>query len=153
MKYFATVVLASVLIAGCNPTPDNGATMKNESGSAQSMKASDVENYDTLRIYMSSLGPASDAGEITQPFLTPRGRIIVVKSAAIQVYEYDSKEVAEEEISKIDPCGTSAGTVMLSWVELPHFFHKNTLVALYVGSDESVLTALKEVFGEQFAGG
>lgn len=151
MKHLASIFLTALLLSACNPaTPTSD--QDNQSSSIERIDASDVKNYNTLRIYMSSLGPASDAGEITQPFLTPRGRIIVVKSAAIQVYEYDSKEVAEEEISKIDPSGTSAGTVMLSWVEPPHFFRKKTLVALYVGSDESVLTALKEVFGYQFAG-
>jgi hypothetical protein len=42
---------------------------------------------------------------------------------------------------------------MITWIEPPHFFRKERVLVLYIGSDATVLKALHDVLGPQFAGG
>jgi hypothetical protein len=92
------------------------------------------------------------AGEVSQPFFSPRGRALTVGGENVQVFRYSSGRAAEAEAKKVNAEGTSVGTSTAMWVGPPHFYKKGRLIILYAGDNESVMKALTAVLGPQFAG-
>ena len=90
--------------------------------------------------------------KVRQPFFSPPGRIINVNNEGLQVFEYANASKANEEAQRISPDGMTIGTTKPSWMATPHFFKREKLIVLYVGSNESILRQLIAVLGAQFAG-
>lgn len=94
--------------------------------------------------------------DVEKSFLpTTRKRMIIGKET-IDIYLYDSNKKAQKDAKRIDSdgCGYSNGTkaVKVSWVSYPHFYKKGDIIVQYVGTNESIISDLKELLGEQFAG-
>jgi hypothetical protein len=99
-------------------------------------------------------GIAIEQGEkIEQPFFGVEGQILRIEGMDVQFYAYESAEAARKEADAIAPDGSSVGTSMVTWVDTPHFYLEDEVIALYVGDDEKVLEALEEALGQQIAGG
>jgi hypothetical protein len=112
-----------------------------------------VEDQASLVAALQASGATVEAGEpVSQAFFSPEGSIIKVNGADVQVFEYESVEAMESEASQVAPDGGSIGTSMVTWVDTPHFYKAGRIIVLYVGSDESVLSLLKNALGPQFAG-
>lgn len=92
------------------------------------------------------------ADTIRQPFFSVKARVYVVAGDDLQVYEYRNAATARRESSKVSPDGGSIGTSSAAWMAPPHFFRKDRLIAIYIGSNADVLRALGGVMGPQFAG-
>lgn len=91
-----------------------------------------------------------------QDFLqAPRKRMSIDKTE-IDIYLFGSNKKLEKEAGYIssDGCGYTNGSKSLkvSWVSLPHFYKKGRLIVQYVGEDKKIISDLKDIFGEQFAG-
>ncbi len=108
-----------------------------------------VSLIDNLRQAGATVEPA---GELTQPFFSVNGRVIVVNGGDVQVFEYADAVAAEAEAALVSPDGSSVGTSMPFWVAPPHFFKESKLIVLYVGDSEAVTDVLESVLGQQFAG-
>ncbi len=108
-----------------------------------------ISLIDNLRQAGATVEPA---GELTQPFFSVNGRVIVVNSGDVQVFEYADAATAEAEAALVSPDGSSIGTSMVSWVASPHFYRVEKLIVLYVGGSEIVTDVLESVLGKQFAG-
>lgn len=91
-------------------------------------------------------------GRVEQPFLSVKGQIITVGEQDVQVFEYRTIKAAERDARKVTGTGPSAGTVMPMWIAPPHFFRNGRLIVLYVGDKSSVIKALQDTLGPQFAG-
>ena len=91
-------------------------------------------------------------GDISQPFFAVTGQILAVNGTDIQVFEYPSIEDGQAEAAKIGPDGSTIGTTSVMWVAPPHFYASGTLIVLYVGDDQSLLTLLENALGKQIAG-
>jgi len=91
-------------------------------------------------------------GKVEQPFFSVKGQIIVIGDQDVQVFEYRSLKAAELDASKVSNTGSSAGMSMPMWIAPPHFFKNGRLIVLYVGEKPSVLKALEDALGPQFAG-
>jgi hypothetical protein len=104
------------------------------------------------------------AGAVEQPFLRAKGTTLrlsgdgIQQPAEMQSYNYDDTDLgtngvkaAAEDARQIGPDGNPP-TSMITWVAPPHFFHKERVIVLYVGSDPAVLKLLTEALGPQFAG-
>jgi hypothetical protein len=90
---------------------------------------------------------------VEQPFFKIPGKAIVVNNdQMIQVFEFINSKEAGNVRSTISPDGMTIATSKPFWAEPPHFFHRERVILLYVGQDKKILTALKAVFGPQFAG-
>jgi len=109
-----------------------------------------VSLMDALRAAGATVEPI---GEVSQPFFSVEGQVINVNGGDVQVYEYESKAEAGEEAALVSQDGSSVGATMITWIATPHFFKTGKLIALYVGDDDAVLTALVSALGPQFAGG
>ncbi len=136
------LVLAIVGLAGCTskqpPPPTHGGPVKDY-----------ISLVDSLRATGATVEPA---GEMTQPFFSVNGSIIVVNGGDVQVFEYADAIAAEVEAALVSPDGSSVGTTMVRWVAPPHFYRVEKLIVLYVGDSETVTDVLESVLGQQFAG-
>ncbi len=94
----------------------------------------------------------SRGDQFEQPFFSVPAMSLNPAEVGIQVFEYADEASAQEDAALVAADGSSVGTSMPFWVADPHFFQSGKLIALYLGSDESVLSALEAVMGSQFAG-
>lgn len=92
------------------------------------------------------------AGVVSQPFFEPEGQVIRLADQEIQVFEFVTESDAASAAETISPDGSSIGTSMVSWIAPPHFYHAGKLVVLYVGDEQSIVTALEGVLGPQISG-
>ncbi len=103
-------------------------------------------------------------GSIEQPFLRAKGTSLrtsggnLKQPAELQSFNYDDTDLrtdglkaAAEDAAQIEPDGNPK-TMRISWIAPPHFFRKERVIVLYVGSDSTVLALLTELLGPQFAG-
>jgi hypothetical protein len=91
-------------------------------------------------------------GEVDQPFLSVKGRMIGVRGEDVQVFQYAGAAAARAQAALVSRDGRTVGTTKLHWIGPPHFYQRGRLLVLYVGSDERVLKALDAVLGRPFAG-
>ncbi len=92
------------------------------------------------------------AGEVEQPFFSPKAKVVRLGEAGeAQIYEYATEQKAAAEAARVTPQG-GIGTSMPMWIAPPHFFRKGSLLVLYLGTDEKTLLTLRGVLGERFAG-
>ena len=89
---------------------------------------------------------------ISQPFFSVSGQEAIVDGETIQVFTYASSEDAQADAELVSGTGSPIGTTMVSWVEPPHFYLRDNLLVLYVGSNGAVVDRLQAVMGSQFAG-
>jgi hypothetical protein len=87
---------------------------------------------------------------------TTRERMKISKDA-IDIYLFSSNRKMEKDAKRIDSDGggysNGSKKVYVNWGLTPHFYKKGNIIVLYVGGNEKVISDLKEIFGEQFAGG
>jgi hypothetical protein len=113
-----------------------------------------INSFDGLVNRLKSEGfQVEPSGEIFQDFFSAKGKIIKVNDEDIQVFKYDSKTKADEEIKLISPDGSGIGTFMVSWISTPHFYRTDTMIILYIGDNEKITSFLNDIIGPQFAGG
>lgn len=136
-----------VLLSACGNAPAASA-------SNPSPEPATVEDQASLVAALEAAGATIASGDpISQPFFSVEGNIIKVNGADVQVFEYENAEEMELESSQIAPDGSSNATTMITWMDTPHFYKSGRIIALYVGSDETILSLLEKVIGPQFAGG
>ena len=140
------VVTLGLLLNACGGAPAASASNASPEPAA-------VEDQASLVAALEAAGATVETGEpISQPFFSAEGNIIKVNGADIQVFEYENSETMELESSQIAPSGSSDATTMITWIDTPHFYKSGRIIALYVGSDETVLGFLENTLGAQFAG-
>ena len=110
-------------------------------------------SYQSLVDHLRSSGlKVESAGEIEQPFFSPKARVIRIGTTGeAQVYEYASEQAAEADAAKVNSDGSIGGS-MPHWIAPPHFFRRRNLIVLYLGTDENTLLQLRGFLGTEFAG-
>ena len=104
--------------------------------------------------------------EASQPFLRTFGarlRLsggVLAQPTELQAYTYDDPALAVEDAARVQP-DTSARwtepdgnvrTISFAWAAPPHFFRRERMLVLYVGTDPAALALLTDLLGAQFAG-
>lgn len=117
-------------------------------------KPGGVSELDTLiaRLRKSGRIKVQRGGEVSQPFFTAKGRLLKLDGEDVQVFEYPTEEQAGLEAGRVAPGGSGVGTSMPMWIAPPHFYRTGRLIALYVGENGVVISALENALGPQFAG-
>lgn len=112
-----------------------------------------LENFEDA---MTDKGYDFEVQEAEQDFLPTTRKRMIIDDIAIDIYIFNSDEKMESEASNIDSGGCSydngSKSLNVSWVSFPHFYKKGSLIVQYIGEDETVLSALEDILGEQFAG-
>jgi hypothetical protein len=140
------ILMMGLVISACGGAPSANASNASPEPAA-------VVDQAGLLTALEAAGATIATGEpISQPFFSVEGNIIKVNGADVQVFEYNTPEEMELESSQIAPDGSSTATTMITWMDTPHFYKTGRIIALYVGSDETILNLLKSAFGPQFAG-
>lgn len=151
-------LLALIVLAGCGAGqagPAGTATGAAADGPRSSTSAS--ENVATDPAVVQLLSDLQSRG--IQPEQTGASRIEWLSAVPGEAYRmgeerlylhpYPNVEAAQATVAQIPP---SADTGLTDWVDTPHFFLCNTVIALYLGKDRDVLNGLTEICGPQFAG-
>jgi hypothetical protein len=143
----ALLLIFGILLSACGGAPTASA-------SNASPKPAAVEDQASLIAALEAAGATIETGEsISQPFFSVEGSLIKVNGADVQVFEFENAEEMELASSQIAPDGSSDATTMITWIDTPHFYKTGRIIALYVGSDETILSLLESALGSQFAGG
>ncbi len=93
-------------------------------------------------------------GVMSQPFFSVDAQVLNAYGEDRQVFEYDSTDDALDDVdeSGLTPEGQFQ-TVMVTWIDTPHFYQTGNLIVLYVGSNSDITTMLETLLGPQIAGG
>ncbi len=87
-------------------------------------------------------------------FFSVDAQVLNAYGEDISVFEYDS---TDDALTDIDEWGlTPEGqfqTVMVTWIDTPHFYQTGSLIVLYVGSNSDITTMLEDLLGPQIAEG
>lgn len=146
-------------LVGCSRSPFQGI------GSVPQSHGGPVRDHvsfvDNLRAAGFSVSPS---GDVQQPFLRARGTLLQISGggvsapAEVQSFNYDDRDLgtdglaaAQADADQIQPDGQPK-TARVTWSGPPHFFRKERLIVLYVGSDPRLLQTLIDLLGPQFAG-
>jgi hypothetical protein len=141
------LLMFGLLVSACGGAPAASASNASPEPAA-------IEDLASLTAALEAAGATVLSVEpISQPFFSVEGNIIKVNGADVQVFEYESSEAMELDSSQIASDGSSNATTMITWIDTPHFYKAGRIIALYVGSDETVLGLLEGALGSQFAGG
>jgi len=112
-----------------------------------------LNSADDLIASLEGQGISVAKGEqIDQAFFSVPALLLNTSETGFQVFEYPEEAAAQVDADLVAPDGSSVGTSMPFWVDDPHFYHSGKLIVLYLGSDQSILTALEAILGPQFAG-
>lgn len=104
--------------------------------------------------------------EASQPFLRTVGERLrlsggpLAQPIELQVYTYDDPALAVDDAARVQPDTSvrwtepdgNVKTISFAWAAPPHFFRRERVLALYTGTDPTVLTLLTDLLGAQFAG-
>ena len=146
----AAVVLLVVACSAPTPVVSHGGPVKDHVSFVDALRAKGL----TVAIVES----------VEQPFLRGKGTTLRVsggsltQAAELQSFNYDDTDLrtdglkaATEDASQIEPTGNPK-TMRINWIAPPHFFRKERVIVIYLGSDASALAVLTELLGPQFAG-
>ena len=89
--------------------------------------------------------------KVIQPFFSIEGQVYKVNDADVQVFEFTDVAGAQSSMAQLSPEGNPTN-VVIEWVGPPHFYQAGRVIALYVGSDRTVIDALTSILGPQRAG-
>lgn len=89
---------------------------------------------------------------VQQPFFSGNGQEVQVNGETIQIYQYSNAASAQSDANTISNDGMSVNGTQVSWAGPPHFFLKDNLLVLYVGSNPQMLNTLQSALGVQLAG-
>lgn len=82
------------------------------------------------------------------------GRFICVEDESVQVHEFDDIDSAIDAAATVDRNDPSqVGNAIYEWAGTPHFWLNDRVIVLYVGDDENIEAALRNVLGQPFAEG
>jgi hypothetical protein len=87
----------------------------------------------------------------SHPYFSGEAQTLLVNGENVIVFEYANRAAAEGDVAQVSPTGSGIGQSLITWIGPPHFYHRDTLIVLYVGSDAAVLGPLTAVLGEPFA--
>jgi hypothetical protein len=124
-----------------------------------------VKDHVSLVDFLRSQGVMVAIGDpVEQPFLRGAGTTLLLsggplqEQATVQSYDYDDTDLggdaaalAAEDAAGIQPDGSPKLT-QVTWIDPPHWFAHERVIALYLGSDPAALTLLTGALGPQFAG-
>jgi hypothetical protein len=114
-------------------------------------------NLKQFEIDMTEKGYEFEVQAAEQDFLpTTRKRMMLDNDIVLDIYLFKTNAKLEKEASRIDSGGAGysgpLNNVKVSWVSVPHFYKKGTIIVQYIGEDDSIISTLEEILGEQFAG-
>jgi hypothetical protein len=112
--------------------------------------------FEQLVSEVKSKGYEVEVVNAPRDFLSGTRKRILTHNETIDVYLYRTHFTMERDAKGITLDGFGYDgllkKVRVSWVGKPHFYKKGNLIVQYIGSNDEIISDLKDIFGEQFAG-
>ena len=144
----ALISFLAIVLSACAPLAQAGGQDK-----VESVSNGGAGSLEELVSDLQARGAEIQLGdEIEQPFVSVKGQSMKVNGADVQVFEYADEAARQAESAKIPEDGYSFDTVMVNWIDQPHFWTDGRLIVLYVGSDPAIIDLLSQALGEPIAG-
>ncbi|MDK2562341.1 hypothetical protein QOZ84_02180 [Romboutsia sedimentorum] len=84
------------------------------------------------------------------------GKQVTLYDTDVIIYSYEDNEEMEKEASTINKDASEINRtdnpIQIEWSKTPHFYKKGKIIVQYIGDDEKIISDLKEIVGDQFAG-
>ena len=112
-------------------------------------------NLEVFEDAMKDKGYNFEIQDANQDFLPTTRKRMLMDDIVIDIYIFKSNKEMEREASNIGIGGSynnGRKAINVSWVSVPHFYKKGRLIIQYIGENESIISDLTEILGEQFAG-
>lgn len=90
-----------------------------------------------------------DSAEVFIPTTT---KITSIDNELVIIYLFDSNESMEKEAKNIKRDGSESSFAKVKWSAPPHFYKKGSIIVQYIGGNKKIISDLKNILGEQFAG-
>jgi len=143
LKYTALIVTTAGLFA-CGSSPVTPGDLELPGPETKQLSAA-----------LQRKGATAEVAEIMprdfMPFSVPAARVLV-NGNSVHVFEYATVSAADAEAARVSADGSSIGNTQVLWVSTPHFFRRDRLIVLYVGTDDRIIQMLASLLGPQFAG-
>lgn len=149
---FVSVVIAGLFLSACTglTAPASTETQKpglgEPSGSTQQITTVDMLAEQLNQV---SNSPVTTGETVKQDFLQVPGEILQLAGQDVQVFQYPDTASRQLDSANISTDGTVIGTTQITWGNQPHFWVKDNLIVLYVGSDQGVVDQISSVIGNQ----
>lgn len=122
-----------------------------------SNNSKDTFSIEQFQSAMKAKNYSSKMKDVEKDFLPAARKRMIIGNEVLDIYLFNSNKSMESEAKHIDTggCGYNNGIqkINVSWVAIPHFYKKGNIIVQYVGQNEKIISDLKEILGEQFAGG
>lgn len=143
------IVILSLFLYSCG---EEGETEVPSAGTRISQGGS-VTDYLSLVDNLRAAGAAvTPIDSITQVFFIPKGQVIEVDGQNVQVFEFESADVANATASTISLDGQTIGETQVDWEAPVHFYRSGRLIVIYIGDNGDLISILEDVLGPKFAG-
>ncbi|WP_275297113.1 hypothetical protein [Clostridium sp. YIM B02569] len=134
------------------------AEQSNTSNSESSGKVTTIDDFTSI---LKLNGYKLEVKDADEDFLPTTRKIITFGNEQLVVYIYNSNKEMEKDSLNInkdgfgytitEPWGEEKSK-SASWSSYPHFFKKGNIIVQYIGKNEKIISDLKSILGEQFAG-
>jgi hypothetical protein len=132
---------ASLIMTACTSSGENQTGASTLTGYEELVGAIRDQNGSEIDI--------SESQELVdQPFFAVKGQILKLEASDVQVFQYASEEARQVDSDQISVDGSSIGTSMITWIDQPNFWAKDSLIVLYVGTDSVIQSILSSVLGD-----
>lgn len=78
--------------------------------------------------------------------------VLPFSGGQLQLYAYRSQDEASRDLLCVDESGFQIGGTSMDWEDCPHYYLRDSVIVLYVGSDAKVLDMLERLCGPQIRG-
>ncbi len=113
-------------------------------------------NIEEFQSEMKEKNYSFEVKDVDKDFLPAKRKRIIVGNEALDIYLFSSNKKMESEAKHIDSDGAGYDngfkSIMVEWSSSPHFYKRGKIIVQYVGENEKIISDLKDILGEQFAG-
>ena len=148
---FFMVIIAGLILSACSVPLTLPTRQTQKPGSGEPLGSTQqLTTVDELVNQLNQTGsPVTKVESIRQDFLQVPGEVLRLANQDVQVYQYPDSVSRQQDSARISPDGSIVGSSQIAWGDTPHFWAKDNLIVLYVGSDQGVIDQFNSVIGNQ----
>lgn len=144
MKALVTTAAFSFLLA-CSQVADPVSTTAGEAQDPLGNLVAELQDSGAMVEELGSFNPDPLPGA---------GQMLCVNGQTVRIYLYETEEESRAVAARIDSNDPSnVGNAIVEWRGNPRFWHRGSLLVLYLGDDPSTEDLLTSIIGPLFATG
>jgi hypothetical protein len=121
-----------------------------------SNKLKDIFGIEQFQNEMQAKNYKFEVKDAEKDFLPTTRKRMIIGDETLDIYLFDDNIDMENEAKYIDGDGSvySSGSksMKVRWISSPHFYKRGNIIVQYIGTNEKIISDLKDILGEQFAG-